>query len=78
MSALTPHIKVLRAEADALTAEGQRALDAARVACDKGNAIYSTVESTAAAMLTRMSAAKLHAADLLEVEELAALEAMRS
>jgi hypothetical protein len=69
MSAMTHHIRVLRAEAHALTDQGKHALEAAQVAIDKGNTTLATMESTVAAMLVRLSSSKLAAADQLEADE---------
>lgn len=69
MTALTPHIQALRAEAKALTEEAKLALEAAMFAVAKENGSAAIIESTAATLLTRLSTAKLVAADTLEAGE---------
>lgn len=76
MSALTPHIRVLRAEATALTEQAQLALQGAQVAVDHGNIESAKVESVAATICVRLSAAKLAAVEQLEAEEQALLDTL--
>lgn len=69
MSIMDPHIRVLHAEAAALTAQAMLALASGEAALEKENATLATVESTAAAILVRLSNAKLSAAHQLEMQE---------
>jgi hypothetical protein len=66
---MAAHIRVLRAEAAALTAEARRATDAAEEAVANDKTRMATLESSTAIILVRLSNAKLAAADQLEAEE---------
>jgi hypothetical protein len=69
MSAMTPLITVLRAEAQMLTAQAQGAAEIAQIAVDNEHLDSARHSSLVAELLVRMSKAKLEAADQLEAEQ---------
>jgi hypothetical protein len=71
MSALTPHIRVLRVEAAELIKIGQEAHSSGKEAIEAGEHDSAMVELSAAVVLTRMAQAKFAAADRLDAEDAA-------